>query len=176
VTFKRNTLLLAVAAIGIVSAANGQDGRTIYRIDVTAPGTKSQGLRGTLYDDQGRPVEAGPDVETPLGRFGWIECHRLWDSCGRWRIGSPTPMSSYVRQERPASGYRIIREERRDGVHWRGELVGMPATLRPVRRIETPMGIFRWTSGQMGRMHWRGWVPSEWPDLPFVRTDEGRGG
>ena len=166
----RKSLLLVVAAAGIVSAASAQPGRTLYRIDVTAPGTKSQGLRGTLFDDQGRPIAAGPDVQTAIGRFRWIACRQLWASCGRWRAETPPAVSSYVRQESSVLAYRILHEERRDGVHWTGELVGAPAAARAAGRIETPMGIFRWASGRAGRMYWRGWLPDNWPDLPFANT------
>ena len=160
-------LLLVLAVAGIVSAASAQPGRTLYRIDVTAPGTKSQGLRGTLYDDQGRPIEAGPDVQTAIGQFRWIPCRQLWASCGRWRAETPPAVSSHLRQEVSVRAYRIVYEERGDGVHWTGELVGAPATAQDTGRIETPMGVFRWASGRAGRMHWRGWLPDNWPHLPF---------
>lgn len=172
----RNALVLAAATAGIVTAAHSQAGRTVYTIEVTLPGTKSQGLRGTLYDDRDRPVAEGPEVGTPIGQFHWIECRRLWDSCGWWRVGPRAAMSGYPRQQRPVMRYRILREERRDGAHWRGELEGLPATAAVARRIETPMGGFRWTSGRAGRMHWRGWIPETWPDLPFAGTARRSGG
>lgn len=171
------TILLLAALAGIATAAHGQAGRTVYAIDVTAAGSKSQGLRGRLYDGQGRPIEAGAEVRTPIGQFRWIECRRLWDSCGRWRVGPLPAVSSYVRPDPNLLGYRILREERRDGTHWRGELTGLPAAAAARRRIETPMGVFRWTSGRLGRTHWRGWLPAEWPDLPFDGGPEaGAGG
>ena len=176
VSNSRNAVLLALSVAGIVSAAGAQSGRTVYRIEVTAPGTKSQGLRGYLYDERGQSVEAGADVVTPVGQFRWVECRRLWDSCGRWRTGSPPPTSTYIRQGRPVLVYRILREERRDGSHWTGDLPGIPATARAHGRVETPMGVFRWTSGRAGRMFWRGWLPQDWPDLPFQAAGEGGSG
>jgi len=160
------TLLAAVA----LSAAEAQPGRAVYEIEVTAPLTKSQGLRGTLYDARGRAIEAGPAVETPIGTFRWIECRMPWETCGRWREGGNTPRSSYVREGRPPLSYRIVRDDRRDGSYWTGELAGIRRAPPAGQRLRTPMGEFRWTSGRLGRMHWRGWVPQEWPDLPFAEA------
>lgn len=166
---RRNRTLLIALAIGAITVTNAaaQAGRTIYQIDVSAPGTKSQGLRGTLYDEHGRRVEEGPAVQTPIGSFRWISCSMPWESCGRWRDGPAVPRSSYPQQNRSVLSYRITVEERGGRTFWSGELAGLGAG-GPGRRAETAMGAFRWTTGSAGAAHWRGWVPQGWPDLPLV--------
>ncbi len=162
---------LALGAIALSSAA-AQPGRTVYEIEVSAAGTKSQGLRGILYDDRGQRVDDGPVVRTPIGSFRWIPCRMLWDSCGRWRDGSALPASSYPPENRSALRYRITYEERGGRTYWSGELPGLGADAARRRRVETPMGMFRWTTGRMGAAQWQGWVPQDWPDLPLVRTEQ----
>ncbi|WP_395612855.1 hypothetical protein [Allosphingosinicella sp.] len=150
--------IFAVAAIAVSNAA-AQPARTAYQIDVSAPGTKSQGLRGTLYDDQGRRVDEGPTVQTAVGSFRWIPCRMLWESCGRWREGAAPPMSSYPRQNRSVLHYRITVEARGGVTLWSGQLIGLNAGTVRTRPVETAMGVFRWTSGRVGAAEWRGWVP-----------------
>ena len=161
--------IFAVAAIAVSNAA-AQPARTAYQIDVSAPGTKSQGLRGTLYDDQGRRVEEGPTVQTAIGSFRWIPCRMLWESCGRWLEGTAPAMSSYPRQNRSVLHYRITVEARGGVTLWSGQLIGLNAGTVRTRPVETAMGVFRWTSGRVGAAEWRGWVPQGWPDLPLVST------
>lgn len=168
------TTIFAVAAIAASSAA-AQTARTVYEVDVSAAGTKSQGLRGTLYDDQGRRVDEGPTVQTAVGSFRWIPCRMLWESCGRWREGAAPPMSSYPRQNRSILRYRITVEARRGGTFWSGQLVGLNPGNARTRPVETAMGVFRWTSGRVGAAEWRGWVPQGWPDLPLVSTGQPSG-
>lgn len=164
---KKLATMLAVAAI-VASSAAAQPGRTTFEIDVFGAGSKSQGLRGILYDDQGRRIAAGPVVETPIGSFAWIPCRMLWETCGRWRTGQTPPQSSYPQQNRSVQRYRVSVQERDGQAYWTGELVGLSAAASPGHPVETPMGEFRWTSGQLGTAHWQGWVPEGWPDLPLV--------
>lgn len=157
----------AVAAIAVSSAA-AQPARTAYEIDVSAAGTKSQGLRGILYDERGRPVAEGPVAHTPIGSFRWLPCRMLWESCGRWREGAAPPRSSYPSENRSVLRYRITREARDGRTWWRGELVGLNRATGRTRPVETAMGRFRWTRGRAGAARWEGWVPQEWPDLPLI--------
>jgi hypothetical protein len=162
--------IFAVAAVTVSSAA-AQPARTAYEIDVAAAGTKSQGLRGILYDGQGRRVDEGPAVQTPIGSFQWIPCRMLWESCGRWREGATPPRSSYPQQNRSVLRYRITYETRGRLTYWSGELVGLGAGTIRTRPVPTAMGLFRWTSGRLGAARWRGWVPEGWPDLPLVPSN-----
>lgn len=163
------TTAVAFAVIAVSSAA-AQPARTSYEIEVSAPGTKSQGLRGSLYDREGRRIGEGPVERTPIGDFRWIPCRMLWESCGRWREGSTPVRSSYPRQNQSVLRYRITRETRRGRNWWRGELVGLSPAAARRGRVETAMGRFRWTSGRVGAAEWSGWVPEGWPDLPLVQA------
>lgn len=163
------TTAVAFVAVAVSSAA-AQPARTSYEIEVTAPGTKSQGLRGNLYDREGRRIEEGAVAQTPIGSFRWIPCQMLWESCGRWRDGSTPPRSSYPRQNESVLRYRITQETRNGRSWWRGELPGLNSGAERRRQVETPMGRFRWTSGRLGTAEWRGWVPEGWPDLPLVQA------
>lgn len=167
---RKLVLGLGLGAI-VATAAAAQPGRTVYEMEVSAPGTKSQGLRGTLYDERGRPVGEGPVVETRIGSFGWIPCRMLWETCGRWREGTDRPRSSYSREHREVLRYRVLRQTRRGQTLWTGELVGLGAAAARGRSVETSMGVFRWTTGRVGSARWQGWVPENWPDLPL--TEEG---
>ena len=165
---KNRMLLLGLGLGAIAVSAAAQPGHTVYEIEVSAPGTKSQGLRGTLYDDGGRPVGEGAVVETGIGSFRWIPCRMLWETCGRWRNGVDRPRSTYPRDHRTVLQYRVVRETRRGRTFWTGELVGLGGAAARGRPVDTPMGVFRWTMGRVGSASWRGWVPEDWPDLPLA--------
>lgn len=185
-------IALTLAAIAL-SSGTAQSQRTVYEIYVREAG-KSSGLRAVLHDDRGQLALEGADVQTPIGSFNWVSCRMLWDSCGRWRAGSSPPRISNGRQHPSVLCYRITREEPGGETHWRGEL-GEPARefdrsrlwlsnvcVRPISdatdptaRIETRMGVFRWTSGRIGTAQWQGWVPQDWPDLPLTQTGQHTG-
>lgn len=169
---RKNRMLLLGLGLGAiaVSAAAAQPGLMVYEIEVSAPGTKSQGLRGTLYDERGRPVSEGPVVETGIGSFRWIPCRMLWETCGRWREGVDRPSSSYPREHRDVLRYRVFRQTRRGQTLWTGELVGLRAAAARRRPVGTSMGVFRWTTGRVGSARWQGWVPQDWPDLPLAEA------
>ena len=164
---RKLTMMFALAAIAASTAA-AQPGRTVYEIGVFGAGSKSQGLRATLYDERGRPIGQGPVVDTPIGSFRWIPCRLLWESCGRWRVGEAPAGSSYPRENQAVQHYRVSLAERGGRSYWTGELPGLDSAAAPGSRVATPMGTFRWTSGQLGSARWQGWVPQGWPDLPLV--------
>lgn len=163
----RVALGITILATGI-SAAQGQEDLLVYSIDVTAPGSKSQGVRGTLYDSGGREVTQLEPVDTPIGQFRWISCQRLWDSCGWWRVGPERAGSTHRTANPDLLSYRVYRRELPSGTSWRGELVGSGSVAVQRAEIVTPMGTFRWTTGRIGQAQWQGWVPASWPDLPFA--------
>ncbi|MBL8779557.1 MAG: hypothetical protein JNL06_01325 [Alphaproteobacteria bacterium] len=83
-------LILGVALSVITGTAQAADGgarvdeRLVYEIVVTAPGTRSQGWHGTIYDSTGKPVsiEPGQRFETAVGTFESVACPHLWSMCG----------------------------------------------------------------------------------------------
>ena len=63
--------------------AQEADGRLVYQLQVTQPGTRSQGWFGTLYDEAGAAVtaEPGATVKMPFGTFENLPCTYLWSQC-----------------------------------------------------------------------------------------------
>lgn len=171
---QRAIALAAAAAASVVSAAHAQNERLVYKIEVSAAGSKSQGLRGMLYDANGREMTSGAPVSTPIGQFRWIECRRLWDSCGWWRVGPEAAASAHSVPNANILSYRIYRRDLRAGPSWRGELMARRPVTPPPRAVATAMGAFRWTSGRVGGARWNGWVPAGWPDIPLSGDPSGR--
>jgi hypothetical protein len=190
---QRLGVALTVVAIA-VSSATAQPHETIYEIYVSGAG-KSSGLRGVLHDGRQLALEGG-DIQTPIGTFSWVPClaYARWRPCGRWRADT-NPLRHMRGLQNPSLlCYRITRTERGGVMDWRGELGEMAPGLdrdlpwrsnvcvRPIaptqlspQPMETPMGVFRWTSGRLGTAEWRGWVPEGWPDLPLTETGQRTG-
>ena len=49
-------LLAGCASLGAAPPAPQQSARLLYQIEVSAPGTRSQGWRGVLYGEDGAPI------------------------------------------------------------------------------------------------------------------------
>jgi len=140
-----------------------------YQLVVTQPGTKSQGWRGTLFDEAGVAMEVAPGerVATPLGSFVSIECVRLWDACGMIREDMAAWMQTgpaYNAMDGAAWVYSVWRDTALDGaVSWRGELARDGAAVAPESApAETPMGPFVIAAGPVGGLAWTGWVHESW--------------
>lgn len=160
---------LATVAPGL-ALAQQVDGRMIYQLEVTQPGTRSQGWLGTLYDENGAAIAADPGaiVETAAGPFENLPCTYLWSQCGFIRVGMlpvAAPSSLAALTEDQAWVYRLYihgegsRSEGRTGVLEQGGTVVFPGGMR---RVETPLGVF--IAVDNGGQLWgdAGWFPETW--------------
>lgn len=175
--FSRSVLaVLGVVAGAVAIGAPGwgeaqqAEGRLIYQLVVTQPGTRSQGWLGTLYDETGAAIVAAPGarVETPAGNFENLPCTYLWSQCGFIRVGMlpvTAPSSPSALMENQAWVYRLYihgegsRSEGRTGVLEQG---GNPVYPGGMRRVETPLGVF--VAIDNGGQLWgdAGWFPETW--------------
>ena len=132
-----------------------------YEVKVTAPGSRSQGVLGVLYDLDGVRLNAdrsplvdgvGPGpMQTPIGRFVWVRCTHLWSVCGYQRVEPGTHATALTNQPM-ASGMtelRITREKTNTGWVFRGALFnnGNPVSTTATR-IDSPIGLLIPTSPQ----------------------------
>lgn len=165
-------LLSALASAACVAAQPapeaGPAASPFYEMVVTAPGSRSQGVRGTLYDAAGQPLPDVPTLEpvqTAIGPFDQIGCQYLWSVCGYLRRaegfvpGGPD-------NDPTATGptlFRVSRTGPAAAPVYRGELFdGAAAVGRGSGRIVTPMGIFVWRDGPFMGQGWSGWIPLDW--------------
>lgn len=150
--------------------AQAVDGRLIYQLEVTQPGTRSQGWLGTLYDEGGAAIAVAPGglVETLVGNFENLPCTYLWSQCGFIRVGMlpVAPMSGFATlTEDQAWVYRLYlhgegsRSEGLTGVLLQGGAQYFP---NGARRVETPLGVF--LAVDNGGQLWgeAGWFPETW--------------
>ena len=88
--------LLIPALLSLLTIATGVsaqvpppgDAPALYEMVVTAPGSRSQGVRGQLLDDKGQPQpdrSALQPFQTPIGAFERVGCTHLWSVCGDLR-------------------------------------------------------------------------------------------
>jgi hypothetical protein len=152
-----------------------------YEVKVSAPGSRSQGVQGVLYDLDGVRLNAdrsplddgvGPGpVQTPIGRFVWVRCTYLWSVCGYQRVEPGTHATAFTNQPM-ASGMtelRITREKTNTGWVFRGALFnnGNPVSTTATR-IDSPIGLLIRFEGQFIGHAWDGWIPVAW--LPAERV------
>lgn len=144
--------------------------RLVYEITVTAPGTRSQGWHGTLYDKSGKPVqvEPGKTMTTNVGEFvsvaettsetpyGMIHTDMV-----RWM----TAENGNVIMDREPWEYRLyVAHEGSKSEGWRGELrhsrgiIAGPSGDEPAK---TPMGPYAWVQSEhLWGLH--GWIHVSW--------------
>lgn len=146
-----------------------------YDVKVTAPGSRSQGVQGVLYDLDGVQLYAdhfplddgvGPDpVQTPIGRFVWVRCTHPWSVCGYQRVGSGAQVSGLTNQPMAIgmTELRITREKTTIGWVYRGALFDKGRPINPAAtRIDSPIGLLRRFEGQFVGHSWSGWIPATW--------------
>lgn len=166
---RRTIVVVLAAAVVWESAAFASDQRLFYEIKVTAPGTRSQGWHGSLFDREGHElaVEAGQTVHTNAGDFVSVACTQPWIPCGlihadqmRWmnRNGG-----NFVMDRGPWRYRLYVTAQCTRSEGWRGELLhdGRGAGTR-VKIRRTPMGTFVRTASShlWGR---KGWFHISWP-------------
>lgn len=167
------TVLLATAACAHAQSPEPpQSERTVYEMRVTAYGSRSQGVRGVLFDDRGQEIAedgAGPLVDTPVGRFRYVECRHLWSVCG------------YFREAATVAAYPgpLIDPEKHEVMVWRLTVSGAPAPNRwqaylfddrmiavdaPADNVilDTPLGGFATRSVPLGGLSGQGPLPHGW--------------
>lgn len=144
-------------------------GRLFYEIAVSAPGTRSQGWQGVLYDAGGNPVDApaGQTITTALGVFIKVPCVHLWDACGMIRTDMAewmkTHQANIIVDAKPWLYRMYVSAEGSRSEVWRSRLLHDGQEIFPLEdAVETPMGPFR-TGGPMAS-GWAqaGWFPSSW--------------
>lgn len=123
------------------------DVRLAYQIIVTAPGTRSQGWRGTLYQADGAPIALAPGarVNTPAGRFIEVACQHPWSACGAIEQGMVRWMTNHQHNipMRERWTYRIYARGFY-GDRLEGELMHDGVRVEPAQHVATPMGAYRW--------------------------------
>ncbi|MGD9980574.1 MAG: hypothetical protein AB7H66_08405 [Hyphomonadaceae bacterium] len=161
-------LLAACASPGAPRPALGDDDvRLAYQITVTAPGTRSQGWRGTLYEADGSPIALAPGarVETPAGRFVGVACAHPWSACGSIEEGMVRWMQTHQHNipMRERWTYRIYARGFY-GDRLEGELVRDGAPVEAIEQAATPMGAYRWIDAAEGTAtaSRRGWWHESW--------------
>lgn len=161
------SLLAGSACVSAEPAPAPEAERVFYELVVTAPGSRSQGVRGQLFDAAGRPQSDAPrlePVQTPIGPFERIGCQYLWSVCGDLRrvegfvVAGPgnDPM-----QDGPVL-FRVTRIEGAGRARYRGDLFDGPRSVPLAARIETPMGPFVRLEGEFAGQAWSGWIPAYW--------------
>jgi hypothetical protein len=159
-------LALALGACASTSpAATGDDrrsaGRLLYEIELTAPGTRSQGWRGALYDPKGVRVDiaVGASIDANVGRFRRVDCVHLWDVCGMIHEGDN---ANVILGAEPWTYRLYVSAECTRSEGWWGELARAGENLAPQSEtIVTPMGPFvaRHSPHAFGQ---HGWFPVSW--------------
>lgn len=152
--------LLALTAAAPLQAQPA--GTPAYELVVELAGTRSQGLRGMLFDGAGQPLgegAAGTRIEMPFGAFDWQPCAHLWSVCGWLEAGMIAAWPGGGLNAQIDGGPELFRVVPVEGGGWRGELVAGGALVAPgdSPRV-TAMGAFRFEAeGPLS-----GWVPETW--------------
>jgi hypothetical protein len=144
--------------------ANGNE-RLAYQIDVTDPGSRSQGWHGTLYDKNGQAVQVAPGktVHTNIGDFVSVAKADPWVPYGMIHVDQvawmKTNNGNVIIDNQPWSYRLFVAQEGTKSEGWRGELlhghgiIGQPSDAKP---LATPMGPYQWLSGK------EPWQPKGW--------------
>lgn len=146
--------------------------QVFYEMVVTAPGSRSQGVRGQLFDAKGQPQPDVPlldPVQTPIGAFDRIGCTHLWSVCGDLRKAEgfvPGGPFNDPMIDGPTL-FRVTRIQTPEGTRYRGDLLDRGQLVPLADRIETPMGPFVKYAGKLSGQDWSGWIPVDWlPEKP----------
>lgn len=148
-----------VATLPFAWLAQAAEERLAYDIVVTAPGTKSQGWHGTLYDEKGNPlkVKVG-ETRTlpPIGTLVGVACSQPWVPCGM--VPRPRLSNVPMREQWIYKLYTTNIGSRCPS--WRGELLRNGDLIPPPMgaAVETPWGPFIAASEPHGWAH-KSWNP-----------------
>ena len=152
--------------------------RLFYELEVSLVGTRSQGVRGRLFDRSGRSVavnaagavvaehEAGGGVlVTNTGAFVQRPRVHLWDVSGMINeLMLPPQRINHPAVQGPTLFRLFVSAECSRSEGWRGELLSVRggASIPEGEPIDTPMGCFVYRSSPhpWGQ---HGWFPESWP-------------
>jgi hypothetical protein len=167
-------LLLAASAVPPEAARAEAGERLVYEIVVTAPGTRSQGWHGTIYDKTGAPVTIAPGqtFETRIGTFESVACEHPWSTCGMIHADMlawmKTRNANTIMGREPWVYRLFVLREGSKSEGWEGKLFFDGAEIAPCAAPRaTPMGTFVCR----GRAHlWdrAGWYHQSWPEGRFA--------
>jgi hypothetical protein len=168
--------LAVMLAISVLSSdpaaavASNSSRRLVYEIVVTAPGARSQGWHGTLYNTNGAAVqvEPGRTVDTRIGTFVSVACVHAWSTCGMIH----TDMLNWLKTH---NGNAILDAKRwmyklyvlaegSKSEGWQGQLLhGSRDVTAGDKPFVTPMGKFVW---KRRAQLWdrAGWYHESWPE------------
>ncbi len=166
-------LLVLAAVVGAslmpFEAHADPPGRLFYEIVVTAPGSKSQGWVGVLYDAAGKPIYASPSgqpVTTALGEFVDVPGGH-WSPGGMIRTDMAEWMKTHdanVFMDGGSWVFRVYVDAEGSGNEvWTSVLLHGDAEIPPAAiPIYTPMGPF--ATGGPDATGWAraGWLPVSW--------------
>jgi hypothetical protein len=153
--------------------------RLYYELEVSLAGTRSQGVRGRLFDPSGRSVAVSPAgaviaesdasggvLLTNAGAFAQRPRVHLWDVSGMINLALLPPQQiNNPAVDGPTLFRLFVSAECSRSEGWRGELSaapGAPPVPPSNEPIETPMGRFSYRSSPhpWGQ---EGWFPEAWP-------------
>jgi hypothetical protein len=129
----------------------------LYEITVTAPGTRSQGWHGTLYNANGQPMQVavGKTETTVIGELVSVAAV----SGQRWQPYGMIPVKPGMTNDimPDAWSYKLYRT----GIDtrcpsWRGELLRGDIVVTPQtgsKQVQTSMGQFIWATEPHGWIH-----------------------
>lgn len=180
-------ILAACAPLPERAAARSARGeRLFYELEVTLPGSRSQGVRGRLYDRQGRQVAvaangaivantdsdaaqsapSGGSIRTDVGTFVSRPHVNLWDVAGMINAAMlPAQRMNDPSVRGPILFRLYVHGECTRSEGWRGELLttrGGDPIAPSNQPVQTPMGrfVYRPRSNLFGE---EGWFPEAWP-------------
>lgn len=164
-----------VALLSLLTIATGVaaqvpppgDAPALYEMVVTAPGSRSQGVRGQLFDDKGQPQpdrSALQPFQTPIGALERVGCTHLWSVCGDLRQTDGFAPDGPANDPTIAGPtlFRVSRIETAQAPTYRGELFAGTRPVPLADRVETPMGPFVRLEGKFAGQVWTGWIPQYW--------------
>lgn len=153
--------------------------RLYYELEVSLAGTRSQGVRGRLFEPSGRSVsvdaggaivaehdDGGGALLTNTGDFTQRPRVHLWDVSGMINEAMLPPQRiNNPAVEGPTLFRLFVSAECSRSEGWRGELLsarGAAPLPRGNESIETPMGrfVYRSSPHPWGQ---HGWFPETWP-------------
>lgn len=146
-------------------------GVPLYELRITNAGTRSQGVRGVLFNASGHEIAedgAGQMVDTPIGQFRYVPCRMLWSVCGYFRDGVPAvPSAGPVDMDMPQIlAWRLALAGNGAEMRWMAHLIdddGDAVAAAPSgQSTQTPLGIFLTTSVPLNGVGGEGPLPEEW--------------
>ncbi len=134
-----------------------------YEITVTAPGSKSQGWHGTLYDKNGQPmkVKSGEKWSTDIGILVSVKYKQKHIPYGMISENQLKRIENILMDE--SWSYKLYRTHTDSKCpSWRGELQRRNVVIKPDtgEQVQTPMGPFKWLKEPQNEPH--GWVHVLW--------------